>query len=88
MNRGVIEYYVQDFFPSDFPDVDVLVRLRRQGKEIRECPVSMSTSNRRSKIHGGLRPIYYVYKMILSLWLAGSVRADKTGGAGMSVKEG
>jgi len=88
MNRAVIEHYVQDFFPTDFPDVDVLVGLRRRGGTIRECPVHMTSATRGSRIHSGLRPIYYVYKMLLSLWSAGSQRLVNTDSLENSKKEG
>jgi len=70
MNRTVLELYMSDTFPSDYPDVDVLVTAHREGLAIGECAVSMSAETRPSRIHGGLRSIYYVYKMLLSLWAA------------------
>ena len=70
LNRRVLEIYAEDFFPSDFPDVDVLVIAHRAGARIHEFPVEMSEGARASRLHGGLRPIYYAYKMLLSLWAA------------------
>ena len=74
MNRAVLEMYVSDFYPSDYPDVDVLLNAHRHGLRIRECSVTMSLGTRRSSIHGGFRGFYYVYKMLLSIWAA-SARA-------------
>ena len=88
MNRAVVEHYTQDFFPTDFPDVDVLVRIRRGGGMIRECGVHMKNATRGSRIHCGLRPIYYVYKMLLSLWSAGSQRLVEADAFETSRKEG
>ncbi len=68
MNRRVLELYVRDFFPSDFPDVDVLVTAHRAGVRIREVAVEMGPGLRASSLHGGLRTLYYPYKMLLSLW--------------------
>ena len=68
LGAGVLELYSREFFPSDFPDVDVLVAAHRSGFRVRECSVEMAPSVRASTLHGGLRPIYYVYKMLLSLW--------------------
>jgi glycosyltransferase involved in cell wall biosynthesis len=62
--------YVGDFFPHDYPDVDVLVTAARAGLRIRELPVEMHESARASTLHGGTRAFYYVYKMLLSLWAA------------------
>ena len=68
LNRRVLELYVGDFFPHDYPDVDVLVAAYRSGLRVGEIPVQMSEGTRASMLHGGFRSIYYVYKMTLSLW--------------------
>jgi len=70
MNRRVLEIYARDFFPADYPDVDVLLAAWRNGLRVGECPVSMSAGSRASTLHGGLRSVYYVYKMLLSTWTA------------------
>ncbi len=76
MNRKVIDLYCADFFPHDYPDVDVLLAAHRAGLRIRECAVEMSEGVRASSLHGGFRDFYYVYKVMLSLW------AIWTGGLG------
>ncbi len=69
MNGAVLELYSGDFFPSDYPDVDVLLEAHRRGLKIRECPVEMRANVRRSLLHGGLRrSFYYVYRLTLALW--------------------
>ena len=70
LNRKTLELYAEDFFPHDYPDVDVLVMASRRGIRIQECAVQMNESPRVSTLHGGARAIYYVYKMVLSLWAA------------------
>jgi glycosyltransferase involved in cell wall biosynthesis len=70
LNRRTLELYAGDFFPHDYPDVDVLVLAARNGLRIRECAVRMHESPRASTLHGGTRAFYYVYKMLLSLWAA------------------
>ena len=72
LSRAVLELYVGDSFPSDFPDVDVLLVAHRHGLRIGERPVRMEASPRTSTLHAGLAPIYYVYKMLLSIWAASS----------------
>jgi hypothetical protein len=60
-------YCCADFYPSDFPDVDVLLLLHRQGFRIREVPVTMAASPpNRVQMHAGARALYYPYKMLLS----------------------
>jgi len=68
MNRAVLELYMGDAFPTDYPDVDVLLAAHRHGLRIGERPVTMAESVRASSLHSGLAPLYYVYKMLLSVW--------------------
>ena len=75
MNRRVLEVYATDFFPTDYPDLDVLLAAWRHGLRIGERPVRMRPGTRASTLHGGLRSIYYVYKMLLSTWTAVRRRA-------------
>lgn len=70
LSRSVLELYVGDIFPSDYPDVDVLLLAHRHGLRIGERPVRMQASPRTSSLHAGFAPIYYVYKMLLSIWAA------------------
>jgi len=73
MNRGVLEVYARDFYPSDYPDVDVLLTAYRCGFRIQEQAVHMSVGLRSSSLHRGLRVVYYVYKMLLSIWATSAV---------------
>jgi glycosyltransferase involved in cell wall biosynthesis len=81
MNRRVLEVYAHDFFPADYPDVDVLLACHRSGLRIVERQVHMSTGLRGSTMHGGLRSFYYVYKMLLSSWSASPRRRPAGPGA-------
>lgn len=77
MNRRVLDVYARDFFPTDYPDVDVLLTAYRNGLRVGEIPVQMSAGSRRSTLHGGLRSFYYVYKMLLSMWSATTRRSGR-----------
>lgn len=70
MNIEVLKVYTRNFFPADYPDVDVLLAAFRHGLRVGECPVHMKPGLRASTLHAGLRPVYYAYKMILSTWSA------------------
>ncbi len=74
LSRPVTLFYCNDFFPMDFPDVDVLLLAHRAGFRIREVSIHMAPSPRATSLHGGLKPIYYVYKMILSMWIGATTR--------------
>jgi glycosyltransferase involved in cell wall biosynthesis len=76
LNRRVLEVYARDFFPTDYPDVDVLLAASRNGLRVAERPVRMNAGARASTLHGGLRSFYYVYKMLLSTWTAARRRAE------------
>jgi len=81
MNRAVLLLYARDFFPHDYPDVDVLVMAVRHGLRLREVSTPMAQSPRESMLHGGRREIYYAYRMLLALWAAWAAR-EVTGGTG------
>ena len=66
--------FAEDGFPSDYPDIDVLLYARRAGLRIAERPVRMLEAPRESTLHSGWKPIYYAYKMLLSVWAATSRR--------------
>lgn len=67
MNRQVVEFCAQDVYPVDYPDADVLLMLHRAGFKIGEVSVKMNLPQGRSSQHGGLKPLYYVFKMLLSI---------------------
>ena len=74
MNRSVLRFYQQDFYPYDYPDGDMLLRVQYAGLRFEEVPVVMVGGPPGKSMHSGLRPIYYVYKLLLSLgltWLSG-----------------
>lgn len=71
LSRGVLHFFTADRYPVDYPDADVLIMLNRAGFRVKEVPVNMHPRKRgRSKQHSGLRPFYYVFKMLLSIALA------------------
>lgn len=75
MNRKVLDFYQQDFYPYDYPDSDMLLRVHYAGFRFVETPVVMRGGPPGKSMHTGMRPIYYVYKLLLSLaltWLSGS----------------
>lgn len=75
LSQRALAHYAGDWFPSDYPDVDVLLAASRAGLRIREVPVQMAPSARASTLHSGWKPFYYVYKMLLSIWAATARRS-------------
>ena len=68
MNKKVIRYYTSDIYPVDFPDADVLIMAAKKGFRIKELPVKMHPSDQ-SKLHSGFKPLYYAFKMFLSIFM-------------------
>ncbi|TLM65405.1 MAG: glycosyltransferase family 2 protein [Deltaproteobacteria bacterium] len=66
-NREVIGFFARDLFPCDYPDADVLISLHLAGFRIREVPVRMSAGAAGKSMHSGIKPVYYVFKMLLSI---------------------
>jgi glycosyltransferase involved in cell wall biosynthesis len=69
LNRRAVEFCARDSFPGDYPDADVLVMMHRAGLRLREIPVRMHPNARGRSMHSGLKPLYYIYKMCLSIGL-------------------
>jgi glycosyltransferase involved in cell wall biosynthesis len=67
LGREVLRFLAGERFPVDFPDADVLIMLHRAGFRIGEAPVRMYENPRASSMHSGLKPVYYVFKMLLSI---------------------
>ena len=79
MNRSALMLFASDWYPTDYPDVDVLLLAHRRGLRIREHPVDMAPSPRPSTLHSGWMPVYYVYRMMLSLWALSAIpRSERT----------
>ncbi|MCP4871579.1 MAG: glycosyltransferase family 2 protein [Proteobacteria bacterium] len=69
MDREVLHFYQQDFYPWDYPDADMLLRVHYAGFRCEEVPVTMLGGPPGKSMHRGMRPLYYVYKLFLSLAL-------------------
>lgn len=69
LNRNVLEFYASDAYPVDYPDADVIIMLHRKGFRFKEVPVIMHNAAKRS-MHGGIiKPLYYIFKMMLSIFV-------------------
>ncbi|MDP2728663.1 MAG: glycosyltransferase family 2 protein, partial [Dehalococcoidia bacterium] len=71
------ELYARDLYPRDYPDADVLVMLHRRGFRIVERPVVMYANRKRRSMHGGIKPLYYVSKVLFSITL-NLLRGERT----------
>ncbi len=69
MNRKVLECASSNQFPCDYPDADVIIMLHRAGFRIREVAVQMFENPYKKSMHSGWKPLYYVFKMFLSIFV-------------------
>lgn len=69
LSHDLLRFFATERYPSDYPDADVLIMLKRAGFTVKEIPVRMYQKDRARSMHSGLRPIYYVFKMLLSISL-------------------
>lgn len=66
-NEKVLRFYTSDLYPWDYPDADVLLMLHYARFRLKEISVRMYPSDGKSMHSGVLKPIYYVFKMTLSI---------------------
>jgi hypothetical protein len=69
LNRKAMEFYASEAYPVDFPDADVLVMLHKKGIRFQEVPVRMNHSTKGKTMHSGFIPLYYLFKMMLSIFV-------------------
>jgi hypothetical protein len=63
-------FFVNDNYPHDYPDADTLIRLYFAGFRIKEVPVTIRPRLRGQSMHGGAKTLYYIYKMLFSIFIA------------------
>ena len=69
LNANVLRFLARDNYPSDFPDADLLILLFFAGFRVREVPVTMRERLSGQSMHASLRPVYYVLKMLLAIFI-------------------
>lgn len=69
LSLSLLRFFATERYPGDYPDADVLIMLKRAGFRVKEVSVRMYPKDDGRSMHSGLRPIYYVFKMLLSISL-------------------
>jgi glycosyltransferase involved in cell wall biosynthesis len=67
MNRRAVQFCTSDKYPRDYPDANALVMMHRAGLRLREISVKMRASMKGTSMHDGLKPVYYVFKVLFDL---------------------
>ncbi len=70
VNRKAMYFFANHFYPESYPDADVIIASHYSGLKIKEIPVSMNMRKAGKSLHVGLSPVYYMYKMCLSIFTA------------------
>ena len=62
-----MRFFATDNYPVDFPDADTILLLHFAGFRLAEVPVTMRERLSGESMHSSWKPIYYVFKMFLSI---------------------
>ncbi|PKM81615.1 MAG: glycosyl transferase family 2 [Firmicutes bacterium HGW-Firmicutes-14] len=68
VSKRVIRYFA-DNYPTDYPEVEALVLLKKLGFTIREVPVTMSQREHGKSSITALRSVYYMIKVLLAVFM-------------------
>ena len=70
ISAEALRFYAHERYPVDYPDADMLAMVARSGLRLTEVPVRMLPSPAGKGMHSGAwKPIYYVARMSLALFL-------------------
>lgn len=69
LRREVMEFFARDNYPTDFPDADTLIVLHHAGFKVVEVPAVVRARLSGASMHSGWKPLYYVAKMLLSIFI-------------------
>ncbi|HCA81694.1 MAG TPA: glycosyl transferase family 2 [Bacteroidetes bacterium] len=69
LKSTALQFCVGDMYGFDYPDADFLLALHRTGYRIEEIAIDVHPRKRGVSQYVGLKPIYYVIKMFLSIFI-------------------
>lgn len=68
LNRKAYTYFIKsDFSQSEYFDSDILILLGLNNFKIGEIPIKVGIRNFGESMHVGIKPVSYVYKILLSI---------------------
>jgi glycosyltransferase involved in cell wall biosynthesis len=70
LTASAMRYLIEWPMPDDYPDLDVLIAMHRAGIRVTEVPVPSIARTGGTSMHGGVRTVYYAYKVALSSIIA------------------
>ncbi len=69
LKNDAIRFVASDWYPPDYPDADFIILLHKCGFRIQEVPVKMHSGPKHKSMHNGSKPMYYIFKMFLSIFI-------------------
>jgi len=75
VNKTIIDYFAKRY-PTDYPEVDVLIKLYRKNFRIIEMPVEMCQRQSGKSSITPIRSVYYLIKVSLSL-IIGAISSEE-----------
>ena len=73
--RGIL-LFSGDRFPADYPDADLRIMLHKVGLRVREVPITMRANPAGKSMHGGVLSVWYVIKMLISMFVVWITRFE------------
>jgi len=71
LSGEVMRFFARDNYPTDYPDADTILLLKYAGFRVKEVPVTIRSRLSGQSMHAGWKPLYYVFKMLLSILVVG-----------------
>lgn len=81
ISRQALKFLVRDNYPYDFPDADTIIRLSFAGFRVEEAPVTSLPRLSGVSMHTPATSVYYLYKMLFSIFVALTERRTLAKGA-------
>lgn len=69
LKSTVLQYCIGDTYGFDYPDADFLLTIHKLGFRIEEIPIDVLERRNGESQHHGLKPVYYIIKMFLSIFI-------------------
>lgn len=69
-SRNILFFLCGKSFPFDYPDADMIITFLKNGYHLQEIPVFMYHENKPQSLHRGCKPIWYVIKVFISIFIA------------------
>lgn len=75
-DKAVTAYFAQ-YYPSDYPEPEVLVQLKKGGYKIKEVPVNMFERRNGNSSITWIKSVYYMIKVTLAILYAGFQKSEE-----------